>query len=100
MNLFELIKNFDMNELKKKASETIEEIKQINVTGESGGGFVRVTINGEFYILSIEFEDNELIKGDPATFRDLIMAAYNDAAIKMKTTIQNKFPANMIPGLF
>lgn len=99
MNPFDLLKNLNLDQLKAKGQETLEEVKKIVATGDSGGGFVKVTINGEFNILSIEYDDTDLIKEDLTTFRDLIIAAHNDAVSKIRDEMQKKF-SNVIPGLF
>ena len=99
MNPFDLLKNLNIEELKKKSQETLEQLKELSVAGESGGGFIKVTINGEFHILSIDYEENEIIKEDLKTFRDLVISAHNDAVIKMKAMIQQKFSNSFIPGL-
>jgi DNA-binding YbaB/EbfC family protein len=97
MNPFDLLKNLNINELKEKGQKAMDELKEIIVTGTSGGEFVKVTINGEFNILSIEYEESDIIKGDLATFRDLIIAAHNDAVSKVREEIQKKL-GNVIPG--
>ena len=99
MNPFDLFKNLNFEELKKKGQETLSKLKEIEITGESGGGFIKVTINGEFNILAIEYEENDIIKEDLKTFRDLIMSAHNDAVSKMRAEIQQKFSNSIIPGL-
>lgn len=100
MNPFDLLKNMNLEDLKKKSQEAISILKDLNIIGESGGGFVKITINGEFRILSIDYEENEIIKDDLSTFKDLIIAAHNDAVVKMKEEIQKRFSSTMIPGLF
>ena len=99
MNPFDLLKNLNLDQLKEKSQETLEEVKKIVATGDSGGGFVKVTMNGEFNILSIEYEETDLIKDDVSTFRDLIIAAHNDAVSKIREEMQKKF-SNVIPGIF
>ena len=99
MNPFELLKNLNIEELKKKSQETLSKLKEIIITGESGGGFIKVTINGEFNILAIDYEENDIIKEDLNTFRDLIISAHNDAVSKMRVEIQKKFSDSIIPGL-
>ena len=49
--------------------------------------------------MSIEFENNELLKEDLLAFRDLIISAHNDAVIKMREEIQKKYANNIIPGI-
>ena len=100
MNPLDILKNFNLEDLKKKTEEISNSIKEMTVTGEAGGGFVKVTINGEFSILAIDYENNDMLKDDINTLRDLIIAAQNDAVIKMKQEIQKKFTSNYIPGLF
>ena len=99
MNPFELLKNLNIEELKKKSQETLKQLKEITITGESGGGFIKVTINGEFNILAIDYEENDIIKEDLNTFRDLVISAHNDAVSKMRIEIQKKFSNSIIPGL-
>lgn len=100
MNPFDILKNLDIESLKKKSQEMMNQVKDITVTGVSGGGFVSVIINGDFNIISINYEDNDFIKQDINTFRDLIISAHNDAIVKMKDELKKKFSSNFIPGLF
>jgi nucleoid-associated protein EbfC len=99
MNPFDLLKNLNLDDIKKKSEEMANTMKDLTVTGESGGGFVKVTINGEFMILSIEYENNDMLKDDLSTLRDLIISAQNNAVLKMKSEIQKKFAGNLIPGI-
>jgi nucleoid-associated protein EbfC len=99
MNPLDLLKNLNLDDLKKKSEEIANSVKELTITGESGGGFVKVTINGEFSIINIEYENNDFIKEDLKTFRDLIIAAQNDAVIKMKQEIQKRFSNFLIPGI-
>lgn len=100
MNPFDLLKNLNIEELKKKSQEALEGLKDISVTGEAGGGFVKITINGNFNILSIDYEESDVLTKDIPAFRDLIISAHNDAVEKMKEEIKIKFSNSVIPGLF
>ena len=71
-------------ELQSKMKESQEKIKQIEVIGESGGGIVKVILNGEGDINKIELSD-EVIKEDKTLIEDLIKAAHNNAKDKLKT---------------
>ena len=71
-------------ELQSKMKESQEKIKQIEVIGESGGGIVKVILNGEGDINKIELSD-EVIKEDKTLIEDLIKAAHNNAKAKLKT---------------
>jgi nucleoid-associated protein EbfC len=100
MNPFDLLKNLNIEELKKKSEETMLALKETKVTGEAGGGFVKVTINGDFMILAIEYEQSDLLKDDVASFKDLIISAHNDAVVKMKDEMQKRFANSVAPGIF
>ena len=55
-----------------------EEIAQLEVTGESGAGLVKITINGAHNCRRVEI-DPYLMEDDKEMLEDLIAAAYNDA---------------------
>ena len=58
----------------KKAQE---ELASIEVTGQSGGGMVQVTLTGRMECRKVRIEPSVL--GDPEMAEDLIVAAINDA---------------------
>lgn len=79
------------------------EIAAMEVTGESGGGMVKVTINGRHEAKrvhidpSVPLDDREMIE-------DLVAAAINDAVHRLETTSQEKMAGlmggmNLPPGL-
>jgi DNA-binding YbaB/EbfC family protein len=90
MSPFDLLKNFNINSLKEKAEEMKEKIENCEVTGEAGGGFVKVKINGKFKILDISYENNKYITEDLETFKNLIICAQNDACDRMNEQIKNE----------
>lgn len=100
MNPMDFLKNLNMDEINGKLSQVTKDMENIEVTGEAGGGFVKVTINGKFKILNIEYEEVDFIKDDLTTFKDLIIAAQNDASEKMSATLKSKFTSQLIPGMF
>jgi nucleoid-associated protein EbfC len=100
MNPFDLLKNLNVDDLKNKSQQMMEQLREMTVTGEAGGGFVKIVLNGEFNVLSIEYEENDIIKQDVKTFSDLIISAHNDAVSKMRADIQKRFSNLLIPGLF
>ena len=74
-------------ELERKMKDSQEAIKKIEVIGKSGGDLVKVKLNGESEMLSLEISD-KLLKEDKSIIEDLIKAAYNNAksSLKSKTT--------------
>ena len=74
-----------------------EEIASLEVTGESGGGLVKVTMTGRHEARRVEIDDS-LIGDDKDMLEDLIAAAINDAAHKVEAMTQERM-AGMTAGL-
>ncbi|HEX5788149.1 MAG TPA: YbaB/EbfC family nucleoid-associated protein [Woeseiaceae bacterium] len=84
----------------KKAQE---ELAHLVVTGESGGGMVKITMNGRHEVQSIEIDDT-LVGDDKEMLEDLVVAAFNDTQRKLEARIQEKFSGlagglNLPPGM-
>ena len=69
--------------MQEKMKETQEALKKIEVEGVSGGNAVKVTMNGDGELKKITFEES-LYKGSKEILEDLIVAAVEDARIKLK----------------
>ena len=74
-------------ELESKMRESQEKIKEIKVQGISGSNSVKITLDGEGEMQSIELS-TEILKEDKSIIEDLIVAAHNSAKteLKVKTT--------------
>ena len=71
-------------ELEAKMKESQEKIKNIKVEGVSGTNSVKVILDGEGEMQKIEISD-EILKEDKSIIEDLIVAAHNNAKIKLKS---------------
>ena len=71
-------------EVEAKMKESQEKIKKIEVLGISGGGAVKVTLNGEGEMINLEIND-EIIKEEKGIIIDLIRAAHSNAKNQLKT---------------
>ena len=72
-------------ELETKMKESQEKIKKnITVEGISGTNSVKVILNGEGEITKIDISP-ETLKEEKTIIEDLIMAAHNNAKIKLKS---------------
>ena len=71
-------------ELESKMKESQEKIKNINVTGISGGNAVNVTLNGEGEIVSLDIS-SKILNEDKVIIEDLIKAAHNNAKSQLKS---------------
>jgi len=74
-----------------------EEIAGMEVTGESGGGMVKVTMTGRHEARRVEI-DASLLGDDKEMLEDLVAAAINDAAHKVEAVTQERM-AGMTAGL-
>ena len=70
------------------------EIASMEVTGESGGGMVKVTMNGRHEVKRVQIEPT-VIGEDRELLEDLIAAACNDAVHKVEAQTQQKMSGLM-----
>ena len=69
--------------MQEKMKETQENLKKIEVEGVSGGDAVKIIMNGEGELKKITFNDTSY-KETKEILEDLIVAAHNDAKLKLK----------------
>ena len=79
------------------------EIAAMEVTGESGGGMVKVTINGRHEAKRVQI-DPSVPLDDREMVEDLVAAAINDAVHRLEATTQERMAGlmggmNLPPGL-
>ena len=71
-------------ELETQMKKSQEKIKNIEVEGISGDNSVKVILNGEGEMVKLEISP-ETIKEEKAIIEDLIVAAYNNAKVQLKS---------------
>ncbi|NJD00882.1 YbaB/EbfC family nucleoid-associated protein [Candidatus Erwinia dacicola] len=76
-------------QMQDKMAQVQEDIAAMEVTGESGAGMVKVTINGAHSCRRVEV-DPSLLEDDKNMLEDLIAAAFNDAARRVAETQKEK----------
>ena len=96
-NPFDLLKN--PAALKEKLEQVQENLKNITATGSSGGGLVKVTLNGKFEMVDIQIDPIAVDPRDVKMLQDLIVAASHDAMEKIKDGMKDKLGGLNIPGL-
>jgi DNA-binding YbaB/EbfC family protein len=79
-------------EMQKQQAEMVN----MEVTGESGGGMVKVTLNGKHEARRVEID--ETLLDDKEMLEDLISAAINDATHKIEAKTQEQM-SEMMGGL-
>ena len=90
-------------QMQENMQKAQEEIASLEVTGESGGGMVKVTMTGRHEARRVEI-DPSLLSDDKEMLEDLVAAAINDAAHKVEATTQERMSGltsgiNLPPGM-
>lgn len=67
-----------------------EEIANLEVTGQSAGGLVTVTLSGKFEMRALKIDPSLYKEDDVEILEDLLLAAHNDAKTKLEAEMQKK----------
>jgi len=76
-------------EMQANMQKAQEEIANLEVTGESGGGLVKVTMTGRHEARRVVIDDS-LVGDDKDMLEDLVAAAINDATHKVEAVTQER----------
>lgn len=77
--------------MQKRIEEAQAKLGQMEMTGQSGGGMVTITINGKGQMLRVSLDPSLLKPEEKDVLEDLIVAAFNDA----KGQMEREFSAQM-----
>ena len=80
--------------LQRNMQKAQEEIAQLEVTGESGAGMVKVTMTGKHEVKRVQIEP-AVIGEDREMLEDLVAAAINDAVRRVESESQQRMSALM-----
>lgn len=80
-----------------------QEIANLQVTGESGGGMAKVTMTGKHQVVRVNLDASIISSDDKEMLEDLVAAAVNDAVQKVERVSQEKMSSvmggmNLPPG--
>ena len=78
-------------ELQKKMADAQKKVEELEAEGTSGGGLVKVKINGKNIATSINIDESLILKDEKEILEDLILAALNDA----RENVQKKIAEEM-----
>jgi len=77
-------------EMQKKMQEMQESLADLEVEGSSGGGVVKITMNCKNEVKKISLDPSIIKEDEKEVMEDLIVAALNDAKIKVEEKSQEK----------
>lgn len=75
-----------------------QELALMEITGQAGGGMVKVVMTGKHDVKRVSIED-ALFKDDKEMLEDLIAAAVNDAVRQVEKTSQERMAGMMPAGM-
>jgi nucleoid-associated protein EbfC len=79
-NLGDMMKQ--VQAMQSRMADMQAKIEQMTVQGQSGGGMVKVTLNGKGVMKSVAIDPTLLKAEEREIVEDLIVAAHNDAKAK------------------
>ena len=90
-------------EMQANMQKAQDELASLEVTGESGGGMVKITMTGKHEVRRVSIDDS-LLADDKDMLEDLVAAAINDAPHKVESTTQERMSGltnglNLPPGM-
>jgi len=84
-------------EMKGNVEKMQEDMLKLEALGQSGGGLVKVTMNGKHNVKNVVIDDS-LLSDDKDMLEDLVAAAVNDAVRKVERETQDKY-ADALSGI-
>lgn len=79
--------------MQSRMAEMQTKLEQTNVTGQSGGGLVKVTLNGKGSMTGIAIDPSLLKPEEKEILEDLIAAAHTDAKNKAEAMMAQEMQA-------
>lgn len=102
INPMELLKNFQ--NMQAKITEMQEKLKDVIVTGSSGGGMVQIEMNGQLAVTKVTIAKEVVDPEDIEMLQDLVLGAVADALAKVKEKLKEEASSvtgglNLPPGM-
>ncbi len=82
--------------MQEEMQKTQEELARMEVSGEAGGGLVKVTMTGKHAVRRIQIDPSLL--DDREMLEDIVTAAVNDAVNRVAATMQERM-SEMTAGI-
>ena len=87
-NLGEMMKQ--VQAMQSRMADMQAKMEQNTVTGQSGGGMVKVTLNGKGAMTAVTIDPSLFKPEDREIVEDLIVAAHSDAKNKVETMMADE----------
>ena len=87
-NLGQMMKQ--AQEMQTRMQQMQDALAEVEVTGQSGAGMVNVTLNGMGEMKRLKLDKSVVDPEDVEVIEDLIMAAFNDAKLKVEQHVADE----------
>ena len=77
-------------DLQKKMAEAQKKVESLEAEGTSGGGLIKIIIDGKNKVKSVKIDESLISKDDIEILEDLILAAFNDGKEKIQKKITDE----------
>ncbi len=77
-------------ELQTKMATMQEQLGDLAIAGQSGGGLVTVTLSGKGDLKNVEIDSSLMVADEKEILEDLIAAAHADAKQRMEKAVAEK----------
>jgi DNA-binding YbaB/EbfC family protein len=84
--------------LQQRFQEAQEKVNLVEAEGQSGGGMVKVTLNGKGIAKVVRIDPSLADPKDVGMLEDLVLAAINDARVKVDARVSDEM-AKVTGGL-
>ena len=91
MNIAEIMKQ--AGQMQAKMADMQEALEKVFVTGQAGGGLVKVTMSGKFTVKMVEIDPSLLKRDEKEMVEDLILTALADAKSKAEAVAAEQIKA-------
>lgn len=81
---------FLMRQAQAMQAKLAEAQANLRMDGTSGGGTVKLTLNGAKEVVSVKIAKDAMDPEDPGMLEDLIVAAFKDAAAKVDEAMKDQ----------
>ena len=77
-------------EIQGRMQRMQEELASLEVSGQSGAGMVKITLNGKGEMRAVKIDPSLLKPDDVEMVEDLVLAAFQDAKGKVEVEMQKR----------
>ena len=89
----------EAQKLEKRLEDVRKRLVEMTVEGSSGGGAIRITMNGQRDVLNVSVDKSVLEDGDAEMLEDLLLTALRDVKQKSDELASTEMSKVAGPGL-